>query len=382
MRIGFIGPFAKMNNANYGSELQVGAIEYQLFGLAKELRCLGHEVFITRNWKGKNSEDTIEGIRFLNVNCFSSIAQGFNDSKMPLNHLSHVRYAIKAAKVLSEKKLDVVNVSRVFSGWLALKHLHKHKSRSVFITHDNDVFVTRGLGHSRIPYLPRKALNQVNKCYDATVATTSGVKTYLKTIGLDCQAVITESVDHNKYQSGEEEGYILAAARFVPHKRLQDLIEAYSRMGGQVKEDLVIIGSGPCESSLKRYANSLKSKERIHFVQFLPKSEYRRYLSNCSVFVLPSVAEAFGVVVIEAMASGKPVLVRNIVGPKDIISHGHNGFLFDTVFELTEYLTLILANEKMRKQMGKNARKTVEEKYTFSIAAKEYLRLYEHICSE
>lgn len=382
MRIGFVSPFAKMNNSNYGSEMQVGAIEYQLFGLAKEMRCLGHEVFITRNWKGKNCEDTIDGIHFINVNSFSSIAQGFNDSRVPLNHLSHARYAMKAVKALSERKLNVVSVSRVFSGWLALKQLRNDKSRSVFITHDNDVFVTKGLGHSRIPYLPRRALYQVNKTYDATVATTSGVKSYLEMLGLNCHTVITESVDHNKYQSREERGYILTAARLVPHKRLQDLIEAYSKMGDQVKEDLIIIGSGPCETDLKRYANSLKSKERIHFVQFLPKSEYRRYLSHCSVFVLPSVAEAFGVVVIEAMASGKPVLVRNIVGPKDIVSHGSNGFLFDTVSELTEYLTLILADEKIRKKMGKNARKTVEEKYTFNIAAKKYLRLYEHLCAE
>ena len=141
----------------------------------------------------------------------------------------------------------------------------------------------------------------------------------------------------------------------------------------------MIIGSGPCEIKLKSYAESLGLNSRIHFVPFLPRSKYRQYLSKCSFFVLPSEAEAFGVVIIEAMASGKPVIARDTIGPRDIISHGRNGFLFNNKEELRKYLFLLLTNKSMRKKMGRNARNLVEEKYTFSKIAKRYLELYESI---
>lgn len=379
MRIGFIGPFAKMNNANYASERQVGAIEHQIFGLAKELSLLGHELYITRNWKGKNKEDFIEGIHFLNINCFNSIEQGFNDSKFPLNHLSHAYYVARAPKLIANMDLDVINVSRVFSGWFALEHIRSHRSHSVFITHDNDIYVTAGLGHSRLPYWPRKTLRVINKRYDATVAVTKGIKEYFTSIGLSCHAIIPEAIDPNEYKCLDEEGFILTAERLVPHKRVEDLIQAYSEISDDIEEDLVIIGSGPCEKPLRRYAASLNLKERIRFIPFLPKSKYRDYLSKCSIFVLPSVAEAFGVVIIEAMASGKPVIARNIIGPRDIITNRHDGFLFENVDELEKYLQLLLSDEVLRKKLGKNARKTVEEKYTFDKIARQYLIVYESL---
>lgn len=64
--------------------------------------------------------------------------------------------------------------------------------------------------------------------------------------------------------------------------------------------------------------------------------------------------EAFGVVIIEAMASRKPVIARNIVGPEDTITHGYNGLLFKDNKELKECIKLLLSNKKLRKKMGNN----------------------------
>lgn len=380
MRIGFLGPFGSTYNADYGSERQIGAIEHQIFGLAKELSSMGHEVFVTRNWKGKAEENLIEGVHFINVNLFNSIGQGFYDSKFPLNHLSFVYYLVEAPERLGRLDLDVINASGVLSGWFALKSISTHKSRSVFITNNNDMYVQGGLGRSRTPYLTGKMLHAINKRCDATVAVTKGVKEYFTSIGLNCHAIIPEAIDPTGYKCLYEEGFILTAQRLVPHKRVEDLIQAYSEMSDDIREDLVIIGSGPCEKPLRRYAASLNLKERIYFIPFLPKSKYRDYLSKCSIFVLPSVAEAFGVVIIEAMASGKPVIARNIIGPRDIVTHGYNGFLFQTVGDLKKYIQLLLSDKTLRVKLGSNARNSVEEKFTFKKTATKYLKLYGQIC--
>jgi glycosyltransferase involved in cell wall biosynthesis len=377
MRIGFLGPFGSTYNADYGSERQVGAIERQIFGLAKEFSLRGHEVFVTRNWKGKNEENLVQKVHFVNVNLFSSVEQGFYDSKLPLNRLSHAYYLAKAPERLEGLDLNVINASEVLSAWLALKSIYTGKSRSVFITHNNDTYCS---GHGLTPYLNKRMLRTINTRYDITIATTKGVMEYLRTLSLNCHKIIPEAIDSTEYKCRHEEGFILTAARLVPHKRVEDLIQAYSEMSDDIKEDLVIIGSGPCEKSLKRYAASLNLKERIHFVPFLPKSKYREYLSNCSFFVLPSVAEAFGVVIIEAMASGKPVIARNIIGPRDIVAHDYNGFLFQTVSDLKKCMQILLSDKALRMKLGSNARNTVEEKFTFKKIAPEYLKLYDQIC--
>jgi glycosyltransferase involved in cell wall biosynthesis len=380
MRIGFLGPFGSDYNADYGSERQIGAIEHQIFGLAKELSLRGREVFVTRNWKGKDKENIIQGVHFVNVNLFGSIGKGFYDSKFPFNDLSYLYYLVKAPKRLERLSLDVINTSGVLSGWLALKSICTRKSRSVFITHNNDIYVQGGSGYSRTPYLTKKMLHAINKRYDATIATTKGVEEYLRTLGLSCRATIHEAIDPTEYKRRDEEGFLLTAGRFVPHKKVEDLMQAYSEISDDIKEDLVIIGSGPYEKALKRYAAFLSLKERIRFIPFLPKSKYRDYLAKCSIFILPSVAEAFGVVIIEAMASGKPVIARNIIGPRDILTHGYNGFLFQTVSDLKKCMQILLSDKALRMKLGSNARNTVEEKFTFKKIATKYLKLYDQIC--
>jgi glycosyltransferase involved in cell wall biosynthesis len=377
MRIGFIGPFGSTYNADYGSERQVGAIERQIFGLAKEFSLRGHEVFVTRNWKGKDKENLIQRVHFVNVNLFSSIEQSFYDSKLPLNRLSHAYYLVKAPERLEGLYLDVINTSEVLSGWLALKSICTDRSRSAFITHNNDIYCS---GHGLTAYLNKRMLRPINKRYDATIAVTEGVKEYFTSIGLSCHAIIPEAIDPAEYKCLDEEGFILTAERLVPHKKIEDLMQAYSEISDDIKEDLVIIGSGSCENPLRRYAALLNLKERIRFIPFLPKSKYRDYLSKCSIFVLPSMAEAFGVVIIEAMASGKPVIARNIIGPRDIVTHDYNGFLFQTVGELKKYIQLLLSDKALRMKLGSNARNTVEKKFTFKKIATKYLKLYDQIC--
>ena len=381
MRIGFLGPFGSTYNADYGSERQIGAIEHQIFELAKELSSMGNEVFVTRNWKGKEKENIIQGIHFVNVILFGSTGQGFYDSRSPLNRLSSLYYLVKAPEQLGRLSLDVINASGILSGWFALKAIRTRKPRKVFITHNNDIYVQIGLSRSLKSYFTEKMLHTINKRYDATIAVTKGVKEYFRTLGLSCREIIPEAIDPTEYKHLDDEGFILTSARLVPHKRVEDLIQAYSRISDNIKEDLVIIGSGPCEKKLKSYAISLGLKERVHFVPFLPKSKYRDYLSKCLIFVLPSEAEAFGVVIIEAMASGKPVIARNIIGPRDIIKRGYNGFLFKDNNELKEYLTLLLSDSSLRRRIGDNARKTVEQKYTFDRIADSYEQLYESLVS-
>jgi glycosyltransferase involved in cell wall biosynthesis len=267
-----------------------------------------------------------------------------------------------------------MNISTLFTGYF-IYLFSSGNFKKVFTTHDHDVYLGKGI----VSLLKRKMIQSIVKKSDKVVTLNDSMKRYMRERGFRIDAVIPNAISLSNYENSAEPGFILFAGRLVSHKKVEDLIKVYSEISADCREELVIIGSGPCRNELEHYAESLGLQGRVHFVSFLPRSQYRRYLSRCSVFAFPSEAEAFGVVIIEAMASGKPVIARNIIGPKDIISHGKDGFLFNNTGELSEYLKLLLSDEKLRKNLGKNARKTVEEKYTFSKVARAYLNLYENL---
>lgn len=379
MRIGFIGPFCTSYNSDYGSERQVGAIEQQFFGIAKGLMDIGHEVVITRNWSGKGTESAVEGVRLLNVNTFSNSGQGFSNSRFPHNRVSYLLYLLNAPKRLVKCDLDIVCTTGILQSWISLKAIKRTPAKRVFIANNNDVFIEKGVGHTRTPFITEKMFRIVNREYHATVAITNGLKEYLKGVEMRCDDVIPNAVEPAEYSCGKSGSFILTASRLVPHKRIEQLIQVYCERMRDTVQDLVVIGSGPCEKALKQSAASKCKGDRIKFLPFLPQSEYRRYLSDCSLFVLPSEAETFGVVILEAMACSKPVIARNTIGPKDIITNNHDGVLFSNLDELEEQMTRLLSDDSLRQTMGRKARETVEASYTFKQVAAQYGELFESL---
>lgn len=377
MKILFIPPIGLKIVADYKSEQQMGAIEQQIFGLAKKLFSRGHETFIVRGWKSLKETEIISGVKFINVNV-RFMQRGFQEKvsliRFPISNTQLLSFSVRAYKKLKALNPDIINTSSLDTHYFSSK-LNIPNSRKAFTAYNYNFFSDGGATSC----LKRKIIKNIISDSDAMVVLTEGMKNYLNDWGFKVDYVIPCALNLSDYSYGGDEGFILSAQRLVPHKRLEDLIKAYSEIIDNVKEDLVIIGSGPCESKLKSYAISLGLKDRVHFVPFLPKSDYHGYLSKCSIFVLPSKAEAFGVVIIEAMASGKPVVARNIIGPKDIITHGHDGFLFGNNYELKKYLQLLLSDKGLRKKLGKNARRTVEQNYTFDKISKQYLKLYERL---
>src|SRR5688572_13600143 len=110
MRIGLLGPFSYRDNADYGSEMQVGAIEQQLFGLGQELAKLGHEVYISRTWGGYAGLDTLGGVHLVNVEAFPTTWPSFQSLVHPLGQIGLFEYVLRSPKRLVGLGLDVLVV--------------------------------------------------------------------------------------------------------------------------------------------------------------------------------------------------------------------------------------------------------------------------------
>ena len=105
---------------------------------------------------------------------------------------------------------------------------------------------------------------------------------------------------------------------------------------------------------------------------------------NASVFVLSSDEEGLGIVILEAMASGIPVVSTDCGGPSTAVEHGVTGFLTPVGNEEAMAVTLarLLKNVALRRHMGSNARRAAVEKFSTKVAGEKFLQKYEELlCS-
>lgn len=155
--------------------------------------------------------------------------------------------------------------------------------------------------------------------------------------------------------------YILFVGRLHKQKNIPLLLEAFKDLGEENLK-LLIIGEGQEKEKLINLTNELDISERVVFMNF-QKNPYK-YMKKAICLVLPSYYEAFPNILVEAMASGCPVISTNCpFGPSEIIENEKNGILVsvDDIKGLTEALTRIISDENLRNRMIKNGYKIAEK---------------------
>jgi glycosyltransferase involved in cell wall biosynthesis len=171
---------------------------------------------------------------------------------------------------------------------------------------------------------------------------------------------------------------VLFIGRLTKQKNLPLLIAASTRLSKQIPELKVsIVGDGEMEMELRQLAIHLKV-ERI--VSFYPTTEnVGQYFTKADCFVLPSIFEGFGLVILEAFYCKVPVVASNIEGPKELIEHGVNGLLFESgnVNELIEKVLKVYRDNELGQQMAQAAYHTVKDSFLIEQYATSILQLYE-----
>ncbi|MGQ9811738.1 MAG: glycosyltransferase family 4 protein, partial [bacterium] len=135
-----------------------------------------------------------------------------------------------------------------------------------------------------------------------------------------------------------------------------------------------LICGSPFTSDDKRYLERLIEKinvlnigESVNFVDYIDRPE--DFLSNLRVFVLPSISETLGRVMLEAMAMGIPVVAFNKGGPAEVINDGETGFLvkpFDTDL-MAKAIVRLLNDDDLVRKIGSKARMLVKQRYTSEV---------------
>jgi glycosyltransferase involved in cell wall biosynthesis len=141
----------------------------------------------------------------------------------------------------------------------------------------------------------------------------------------------------------------------------------------------IIVGSGKEKRELEEYSKQLCIQNNVEFVGEIPHKKVMEYMSICDIFSLPSYNEGFGVVYLEAMVKGKPVIGVKGQGIDGIAEHRKNGMLVKPkdIDSLDKALTYLIENPQIAKKMGERARKIVLENYTWEKNAEKTLKIYE-----
>jgi len=182
-----------------------------------------------------------------------------------------------------------------------------------------------------------------------------------------------------KTRWGTEGKIVLYVGNLIKRKGVDILIHAFQHTLSAVPDArLVIVGIGPEERNLRNLQARL-NLEQISFVGRMPRTEMPDVYRSCDILVLPSLYyEIFGNVIVEAMASGLPVICTRIGGMKDIVIHGETGFQVNPgdPLQLSKHLIKLLSDDELKSKMSIAARKLAVEKYDDTVLARAVERIY------
>ncbi len=116
---------------------------------------------------------------------------------------------------------------------------------------------------------------------------------------------------------------VLYVGRMYRRKRIEVLLRAIAAMRGRIpKLDVRIVGNGPCASMLHRTASELKIQDSVNWLGDVSRAELAAEYNRCNLFCLPSVQEGFGIVLLEAMAAGKPIVAARAGAIPEVTPQG------------------------------------------------------------
>ncbi len=168
-----------------------------------------------------------------------------------------------------------------------------------------------------------------------------------------------EAAQERAEQYCDERPNILFVGRIEKRKGLRYLLRAYPAIKQRVPgARLIVVGDGRLREAQREYASRFEPGDVV-FTGYVPDAEKRRLLRTCQVFCAPSTGqESFGIVLLEAMAAGRPIVASDIPGYRDLVDHGREGLLVPPKDSeaLAEAVCRLLLEQELSQVMGRLGR--------------------------
>jgi glycosyltransferase involved in cell wall biosynthesis len=286
--------------------------------------------------------------------------------------LIHAHNAVPAADAVRRTRLDVPLVVSVHGGDVLYTAATPPTGTPAGLT-----AVARGLGAARLVLANSRGIAELARAHGAG-------ETRVVHLGADLPATT-----HPSRREGMEGGMggppppsLVTVAHLVARKRHADVLRALAVLGQRHPTlRYAIIGEGPERVALEGLAARLGVAERVEFHGQLPPAEALEQARRCTLFVMPSTEEAFGVAYVEAMAGGLPAIgCRGESGPEEIAAAG-DGFMLvppGDIERLSQRIDELLSDPHRLREASQRARATVAAHFTWERCGEQTLAAYEH----
>jgi len=354
----------------YTDTPNIGGAEKQMLLLAKHLNLNGIKVSLA-------------------YGCYSKIKQMHDDFAkwcenifvLPAVHKHDPRHYTRLKKILRSEDFDLIHLHLWNPGSCRYAFFAASHAGIPIVVTEHDPFNVRGL--------KRVIKNNCIKKTSQTIAISSanfrllveyyGIPEKRLTLVHNGIELDTFLDNHEKAKLPVSEGDVIVTCIAELHQRKghKYLLDAFRKLEIESpKIKLLLVGTGPIEYELKKEYVDLQN---MHFLGW--RNDIPQILKSSDIFILPSLKEAFGLVILEAMASGVIAIATNSGGTVDIIENGKTGYLIPPANsdKIIETVYSILQNPDKKQLIESAAIERVKNNFTAHLMAKKTIEVYNQI---
>jgi len=257
---------------------------------------------------------------------------------------------------------------------------------TAFLSTDLDITIHRN----------RKCFNAIHKVFKSsakviapsprlreTLHQQMGVNSDIISYGIYKEEIFTGNTTLSKQYKGRS--ILLSVSRLIPTKGVELNIKAIAKLQEKYPDIYyLIIGEGKERARLEKLVQDLNLQSKVQFLGQLPHQKVMEYMSMCDIFSLPSWQETFGLVFLEAMAHGKPIIGGQGQGVDGIVTDGETGLLakLGDVNSLIKAIDFLLRYPQKAQEIGERAKRLVLENYTWEKNTQGYIKIYEELLAK
>lgn len=373
----------------------VGGVPISIERLAQGLRSIGQEVYI---FAPKYENDVEEPF---------VIRYGSRRKKLN-GELTIPKMAVsKIEEIFEEMNFDVIHVHHpVISGYVGCYLGWKYKIPVIFTHHTRYEEYLHYLGNFNSKKLVLFHNRLFTNCCSMVFAPTPSIKTFLKDNGTTSEIEVLptglvakdyvyndcEVKELRKKYSPEGQRLFCTVSRLEKEKNITFLIDALKVLKERNNDSFkfLIIGEGTQRNNLQERVTALGLEEEVVFLGNVPNEKLTSYYNACDMFLFASTTETQGIVVLEAMAAGLPVIAVNATGVRDVVVNGVNGYMTEEdIYQWADRLEVMCKQKNIYEAMKLKAKeqaikyrevdiaKLALRYYQNAITSKEMVRSYE-----
>jgi glycosyltransferase involved in cell wall biosynthesis len=333
----------------------------------------------------------------LNEWCLAWKKSGFKVHRFKVSHKHDPRHLLCLRRLLKTEKPDILHIHLWNPGAARYAFSAVDKKITKIVTTEHDPFLLKGLKNSIRKSCIKKTDFTITVSEKNKTLLLKGyplMKNKIATVhnGIDIQdfenklihfsAQEKHKIKQNKFKAENNEFIIISVATLHPRKGIDFLIKAFKKINENYPDTkLVIVGEGPEKKKYEKLITNLELDNKVVLTGFA--DNIPQILKSADLFVLASIKEAFGLVLLEAMAAQLPIIATKVGGIPEIITSNKNGILVEekNTEELVNAISQLLQNVPLRQKLAYVGNHDVK-KFTAEEMAKETQKIYNYVLTK